>query len=62
MKLPEVFGKLERFLGPGTGDLSMRFGLHSGQVTAGVLRGERVRRIQGDFRSNLHTYFSSWHI
>ena len=26
-----------------TGDLSMRFGLHSGPVTAGVLRGERAR-------------------
>lgn len=26
-----------------TGDLAMRFGLHSGSVTAGVLRGERAR-------------------
>ena len=30
-------------LGPDTADLSMRFGLHSGPVTAGVLRGERSR-------------------
>ncbi|CAB9518934.1 Receptor-type guanylate cyclase gcy [Seminavis robusta] len=35
--------KLEVKLGPDTGELSMRFGLHSGAVTAGVLRGERSR-------------------
>jgi class 3 adenylate cyclase len=35
--------KLEVTLGPDTTDLSMRFGLHSGPVTAGVLRGERSR-------------------
>jgi class 3 adenylate cyclase len=34
---------LEVVLGPDTGDLSMRVGLHSGPVTAGVLRGERSR-------------------
>ena len=41
MKLLVV--KLEVPLGPGTADLSMRFGLHSGPVTAGVLRGEKSR-------------------
>jgi class 3 adenylate cyclase len=35
--------KLEVTLGPDTADLSMRFGMHSGPVTAGVLRGERSR-------------------
>jgi class 3 adenylate cyclase len=35
--------KLEVVLGPDTTDLAMRFGLHSGPVTAGVLRGERSR-------------------
>lgn len=30
-------------LGPGTEDLRIRVGLHSGPVTAGVLRGERSR-------------------
>ncbi|CAB9520226.1 Receptor-type guanylate cyclase gcy [Seminavis robusta] len=30
-------------LGPDTGDLMLRIGLHSGPVTAGVLRGERAR-------------------
>jgi len=35
--------QLEVQLGPDTGDLSMRIGLHSGPVTAGVLRGEKSR-------------------
>ena len=35
--------ELETTLGPDTGDLSLRIGLHSGPVTAGVLRGERAR-------------------
>ena len=35
--------KLEVVLGPGTSELAMRFGLHSGPVTAGVLRGEKSR-------------------
>ena len=39
----EVTRKLELTLGPGTQDLQMRFGLHSGPVTAGVLRGEKSR-------------------
>lgn len=34
---------LEVSLGPETADLCMRVGLHSGPVTAGVLRGERSR-------------------
>ncbi len=35
--------QLEITLGPGTGDLGLRVGLHSGPVTAGVLRGDRAR-------------------
>mmetsp|Transcript_15845 Transcript_15845/g.36375 ORF Transcript_15845/g.36375 Transcript_15845/m.36375 type:complete len:270 (+) Transcript_15845:728-1537(+) len=42
-KMKELTRKLEITLGPDTGDLSIRCGLHSGQVTAGVLRGERSR-------------------
>ena len=38
-----LVAELESSLGPDTADLSMRFGLHSGPVTAGVLRGERAR-------------------
>lgn len=38
-----VTRKLERSLGPETAELGMRFGLHSGPVTAGVLQGERSR-------------------
>ena len=35
--------KLESKLGPDTTSLNMRFALHSGAVTGGVLRGERSR-------------------
>jgi class 3 adenylate cyclase len=35
--------RLEIVLGPGTGSLALRVGLHSGPVTAGVLRGENTR-------------------
>ena len=35
--------QLELTLGPGTSELSLRIGLHSGPVTAGVLRGEKSR-------------------
>ena len=41
--MKEVTSMLENKLGPDTGDLCMRFGLHSGPVTAGVLRGDRAR-------------------
>lgn len=41
--LKEVLKGLEVSLGPDTYDLGMRFGLHSGAVTAGVLLGERAR-------------------
>ena len=34
---------LEVTLGPGTSDLRVRIGLHSGPVTAGVLRGDKSR-------------------
>lgn len=34
---------LETTLGPDTGDIGLRIGLHSGQVTAGVLRGDKGR-------------------
>ena len=43
IKMNDVTRKLELTLGPDTGDLRMRFGLHSGPVTAGVLRGEKSR-------------------
>lgn len=39
----KVLQSLELKLGPDTGDLAMRFGLNSGPVTAGVLRGDRAR-------------------
>ena len=43
LRIQTLTKKLETSLGPDTGDLSMRIGLHSGPVTAGVLRGERSR-------------------
>mmetsp|Transcript_23870 Transcript_23870/g.66241 ORF Transcript_23870/g.66241 Transcript_23870/m.66241 type:complete len:611 (-) Transcript_23870:1721-3553(-) len=42
-KMTQLTKQLEVQLGPGTADLSMRIGLHSGPVTAGVLRGEKSR-------------------
>ncbi|CAB9521868.1 Receptor-type guanylate cyclase gcy [Seminavis robusta] len=49
MKMKTVTQKLEVTLGPDTGDLSLRVGLHSGQCTAGVLRGDKARyQIFGD--------------
>ena len=42
-KFQTVVKELEIDLGPDTSDLGMRFGIHSGPVTAGVLRGERAR-------------------
>jgi class 3 adenylate cyclase len=42
-KMTEVTRGLEVSLGPDTGDLAMRIGLHSGPVTGGVvLRGDRA--------------------
>jgi class 3 adenylate cyclase len=42
-KMLSIVSELETLLGPGTGDLGMRFGLHSGPVMAGVLRGDKSR-------------------
>lgn len=35
--------ELEAQLGPGTAELTLRIGIHSGPVTAGVLRGQKAR-------------------
>ena len=43
LKFNVLAKRLEPLLGPGTASLGMRFGLHSGPVTAGVLRGEKSR-------------------
>lgn len=40
IRMGEVTKELESSLGPDTTSLSMRFGLHSGPVTAGVLKGD----------------------
>ncbi|CAJ1939123.1 unnamed protein product [Cylindrotheca closterium] len=43
VKMNEVVRQLEVTLGPDTADLCMRTGIHSGPVTAGVLRGDKAR-------------------
>ena len=43
VKMNYLVSDLEVKLGPGTSNLAMRFGLHSGSVTAGVLRGDGLR-------------------
>ena len=49
----EMTKSLEGTLGPDTSELGIRIGLHSGPVTAGVLRGERSRfQLFGDTVSN----------
>eukprot|EP00980_Cylindrotheca_fusiformis_P001903 scaffold437_cov111-Cylindrotheca_fusiformis.AAC.1 len=42
-KMKEITHQMEVSLGPDTAALDLRIGIHSGQVTAGVLRGERSR-------------------
>ena len=42
-KMWELSKELEVTLGPESGHLSMRMGIHSGPVTAGILRGDRAR-------------------
>lgn len=41
--MSEITKSLECVLGPGTSDLRIRVGIHSGPVTAGVLRNEKSR-------------------
>ena len=49
LKMTFLLEELTTELGPDTKDLDMRFGLHSGPVMAGVLRGEKSRfQIFGD--------------
>ncbi|KAL3937663.1 MAG: hypothetical protein SGBAC_007279 [Bacillariaceae sp.] len=43
LKMAVQVQALEEELGPDTADLGIRVGLHSGPVTAGVLRGDRAR-------------------
>jgi class 3 adenylate cyclase len=43
LAMEQLTKQLDLTLGPGTSDLGLRIGLHSGPVTAGVLRGEKSR-------------------
>jgi len=42
-KLDRIVERLSGSLGEGTDELTLRIGMHSGEVTAGVLRGEKGR-------------------
>jgi class 3 adenylate cyclase len=42
-KFRSITKDLEMTLGPGTAELKLRAGIHSGSVTAGVLRGHKSR-------------------
>jgi class 3 adenylate cyclase len=53
--------RLELSLGPGTADLALRLGLHSGPTIAGVLRGEKARfQLFGDTVSYLSPMGYLW--
>ena len=55
-KMRHLTKELEVTLGPDTGDLSLRVGIHSGPVTAGVLRGEKARfQLFGDTMNTVCT-------
>lgn len=41
--MSEITKGLELVLGPDTGDLRMRIGMHSGPVAGGVLKGHKTR-------------------
>ena len=43
LKMDTLTNELAQTLGDDTKDLQLRVGLHSGPVTAGVLRGDRSR-------------------
>jgi Adenylate and Guanylate cyclase catalytic domain len=43
LRTSQLTKALDATLGPGTSELALRFGIHSGPVTAGVLRGEKAR-------------------
>eukprot|EP00977_Amphora_coffeiformis_P028516 scaffold35616_cov214-Amphora_coffeaeformis.AAC.1 len=43
VKMQNVASSLEDKLGEGTSELTLRIGLHSGPVTAGILKGEKSR-------------------
>ena len=43
LKFNAIVKDMETTLGPDTSDLSLRVGMNSGNVTAGVLRGDRPR-------------------
>ena len=52
-KLDRIVERLSDSFGKGTDELALRTGMHSGEVTAGVLRGEkgRFQLFGGEFKT-----------
>ena len=46
VEMKSLTRELEATFGPDTGDLDLRIGIHSGPVTAGVLRGGKLSSVQ----------------
>lgn len=58
VKLDEVVDRLTPILGEGTDNLALRTGIHSGEVTGGVLRGEKGRfQLFGDVSTIIWWHF-----
>ena len=58
VQMNEKIQELAPTLGPETLQLSMRVGMHSGSVTAGVLRGQRARfQLFGDVSWALYVHW-----
>jgi hypothetical protein len=57
-EMTTITKRLELSLGPGTTDLALRLGLHSGPTIAGVLRGEKARfQLFGDTVSKVEPIY-----
>ena len=62
-KFREMVKQMVVELGPDTEDLGLRVGLHSGPVTAGVLRGERARfQLFGDTMNTAAVCYGTLHV
>ena len=59
--LPNLLHNLSYRLGEETKGLAMRVGCHSGPVTAGVLRGDKIRfELFGDTVNTVSTDYQYW--
>ena len=65
-RMNDLTKRLEVHLGPDTGDLSLRVGLHSGSLTGGVIRGGKSWIANDDTtkiaRCSSNNCFFGWHV